>query len=132
MKFFKPVVGIVAPSIALLMHLGLVTAEFPVVWKPAVIFPIFKHGSKDDIANYRPISLLPLLSQILDKAACYQVMKYFQGNSIIYKSFHGYRTFNSTKTVLIKIADDILKTYTVCWYYNTLVQHEKAATFPTY
>lgn len=109
MRSLKPVIEIVAPSIAQLINLSLATAEVPVVWKTAVISPIFKNGSKDVIANYRPISLLPLLSKILEKAVCYQVMKYLESNSLINKNFSGYRRFHSTTTALIKITDDILK-----------------------
>ena len=108
-RSLKPVIEIVAPSLAQLINLSLVTAEVPVVWKTAVISHIFKHGSKDTIAKYRPISLLPLLSKILEKAVCYQVMKYLEKNSLINKNVSGYQKLHSTTTALSKITDDILR-----------------------
>ena len=109
-RFLKPVLEIVAPSIAQLINVSLATAEVPIVWKTAVISPIFKNiGSKDDIVNYRPISLLRLLSKILETAVDYQVMKYLESNNLINKNFFGHRRFQSTRTALIKITDDILR-----------------------
>ena len=46
---------------------SLTSGIFPQPWKEAKISPIFKTGSKDDVNNYRPISILPTLSKIIEK-----------------------------------------------------------------
>lgn len=43
------------------------TSQFPDIWKKALVKPIYKSGSTDEVANYRPISLLPVMSKVLDK-----------------------------------------------------------------
>eukprot|EP00794_Sanderia_malayensis_P014738 gene14738-16273_t len=44
------------------------TGTFPVDWKLAKIVPIHKSGSFSSFDNYRPISILPVLSKIIEKA----------------------------------------------------------------
>ena len=48
-------------------NLCLHTATFPDKLKVALIIPIYKSGEKDLFTNYRPISLLPIFSKILEK-----------------------------------------------------------------
>ena len=40
---------------------------FPNEWKIAKVTPLFKKGSKRELGNYRPISVLPLISKIFEK-----------------------------------------------------------------
>ena len=42
------------------------TGIFPDLWKQAVVIPIFKKGSKPDVTNYRPVSLLSIPSKIFE------------------------------------------------------------------
>ena len=46
---------------------SLVTGIFPSDWKMAEVSPIFKNGSKSDLNNYRPISVIPTLAKIFEK-----------------------------------------------------------------
>ena len=41
--------------------------RFPSTWKTARVIPLLKKGSTDDVNNYRPISILPVVSKILEK-----------------------------------------------------------------
>ena len=106
LRSLKPAIEIVVPSIAQLINLSAETAEVAVVWKTAVISPIVENGPKDDIGNYRSISVLPWLSRTLERAVCYQVIKYLESNSLINKNFSGFRRCHSTSTALIKITFD--------------------------
>jgi hypothetical protein len=45
----------------------MISGTFPSRLKYAIIKPIFKNGDKKKVANYRPISLLPSFSKILEK-----------------------------------------------------------------
>ena len=40
---------------------------FPSDWKMAKVTPIFKNGSKSDLNNYRPISVIPTVAKIFEK-----------------------------------------------------------------
>src|SRR2546425_1722984 len=50
---------------------------FPDQWKKANVTAIYKNkGSKSDVENYRPISVLPMLGRVLEKAVCTQLQQY--------------------------------------------------------
>ena len=62
--------------------------------------PLFKKGSKDDPKNYRPISLLPQISKVIEKLVHEQVQEYLDENKILYRYQSGFRPFHSTDTCL--------------------------------
>ena len=53
--------------LTIIINMSFLTGKFPKQCKMANITPIFKKGNKLDSSNYRPISLLPNLSKILEK-----------------------------------------------------------------
>ena len=81
----------------------------PDTWKTSITIPVYKAESKENIKNYRPISLLPLLSKLLEKAICKLIVDFLETNKILYKFFSGFRKQHSTEAALLKITDDILK-----------------------
>ena len=52
------------------------TGTVPTDFKVAKVTPLFKSGATDELDNYRPISVLPTESKILEKCVHAQVMKY--------------------------------------------------------
>ena len=65
--FLKVGIGILAPSLAQLFSPSLSVGYFLENWKTACVDPIFKQGSKDDRSDYRPISVLPVVSPLFEK-----------------------------------------------------------------
>ena len=49
-----------------MINKSLASSIFLEIWTHAKVNPIFKSGSKDDVNNYRPISILPNLFKIID------------------------------------------------------------------
>ena len=80
-----------SPYIAELINLSIQTAKVPNALKIAKIIPVFKSGSQYDINNYRPISILPAISKILEKVVCHQVMKFLETNNFFYAKQYGFR-----------------------------------------
>lgn len=58
----------IADCVTHVINLSIETGAVPSEWKQAKIVPLFKSGNKDELDNYRPISILPILSKILEKA----------------------------------------------------------------
>ena len=58
--------------------------------------------------NYRPISLVPSISKILEKVACNQLSNYFCGHNLIYKHQFGLRPNQSTQLAALNKIDRII------------------------
>ena len=57
----------ICSSITNIINKSLSQGVCPTIWKTAKVNPVFKSGSKSDVNNYRPISILPTLSKIIEK-----------------------------------------------------------------
>ena len=67
-----------------------------------------KKGDSKEKSNYRPISILPVTSKILEETVRQQVSRYFEKNNLFPKHQHGFRPKRSTTTALIAIQDYLL------------------------
>jgi hypothetical protein len=76
-------------------------------WKAAKITPIFKSGNQDLPDNYLPISILPVLSKILEKAVHSQLLDFLESNNLLVESQYGFRKHRSTKLAATLLCDDI-------------------------
>ena len=73
--------------------------RFPDGCKIAKVKPLFKKGSKTDPSNYRPMSLLPLLSKIFEKVVLDHTEEFLSLNKILYDYQSGFRKNHSTKSI---------------------------------
>ena len=93
------------PAITHIVNLSLASQIFPVQWKISKVIPLHK---KDELLypkNYRPVSLLPILSKILERAAFQQIVDYFEQNQLLHPSHHGFRAKHNTSTALVQMFD---------------------------
>ena len=74
--------------------------SFPDACKIAKVKPLFKKGSKRDPPSYRPISLLPLLSNVFERVVIDQTKEFLRLNKIFYDYQSGFRKKHSTDTYL--------------------------------
>ena len=81
--------------------------EFPDCLKNAKVIPLLKSGSKTDVDNYRSISLLPVLSKVLEKIMCNRLIKLLDKNDILYEKRFGFGSKHSTIDALIEITENI-------------------------
>ena len=90
-----------------LFNLSFSSGSFPSILKTAKLVPVFKHGSKLDYCNYRPISLLSNVEKILEKFMCKRVYNFLTENNIIYDLQFGFRQTFSTSHALINPTENI-------------------------
>ncbi len=108
-KFLKDGATILADPITKLLNLSIKLSKFPQKCKIAKLIPIYKNkGSKVETQNYRPISLLPLVSKIFEKIIHTKTQQFLDENDILYKFQSGFRQNHSTDTSLSYLNDKIL------------------------
>ena len=66
-KLLKMAASIVAPSLTAIFTKSIITGIYPSEWKMARVTPVFKKGVKSNLNNYRPISVIPVVSKIFEK-----------------------------------------------------------------
>ena len=97
----------IAVPLAHIINLSISTSTFPTIWKIAIVTPIHKSGSTNDEANYRPISVFPILSKIMEKAVYNQLKDYLEDNKLLSEQQFGYRKKRSTEIAAVPFLDDI-------------------------
>ena len=70
---------------------------------------IFKKGNRAETSNYRPISLTPVISKLLEHIIHSHIMKHLEQRNILTDHQHGFREKGSTETQLIQTVHDIGK-----------------------
>jgi hypothetical protein len=97
----KRIIKLIAPFIiAPLTHVCnavLSTGVFPDRLKYAIVKPVFKKGNKQEISNYRPISLLTSFSKIFEKLIYARLLAHIDGHSILLNEQYGFRAHSSTE-----------------------------------
>ena len=104
--FIKQAIPYIENSLAFIFNTSIETSVFPDMWKIARITPIFKDGNKTNKSNYRPISVLPVLSRIFEKLVYNQLYKYLEENCFLSANQSGFRALHSTATCLLKNCED--------------------------
>jgi hypothetical protein len=86
----------------------MLSGTFPTRLKYVRAKPLLKNGDKENIANYRPISLLISFSKVLEKIIYDRLLKHIETNNILAVEHFGFRTSLSTENVSYKVTDNIL------------------------
>jgi retron-type reverse transcriptase len=107
-KILKLAAHIIAPSLTYIFNLSLQSGVYVNDSKRARVTPIFKSENKSKCENYRPISILSIVSKVFEKEVLRQVYTYVNESNLLAKYQSGFRPQHSTISALIKIRDEIL------------------------
>ena len=71
-------------------------------WKDARAYLVYKDNDRHDLGNHRPISILPIISKVLEKEVFNQLHRYLKDNSILSKFQSGFRPFHLTVSANVR------------------------------
>lgn len=83
------------------------SGTFPHTLKIAKVLPLFKKGKKEDLNNYRPISILPTISKIVEKVIEKQIREYMDSYGYFYQHQFGFRAGHETGHAVSKLVNII-------------------------
>ncbi len=106
-KLLKCIKSAIVKPITIIINQSLKTGIFPDKLKIAKVIPLFKKDDETCFSNYRPISLLPSISKVFEKAIFIQLFCYFQSNKLFYKHQYGFRTGHSTELAALELIDTL-------------------------
>ena len=95
-------------SITKLFNLSIRSGKFPGIWKCSKVSDLFKSGDRTNATNYRPISVLSILSKILERAVHSQLHEHLNSTKLLSNNQVGFRSKRSTATALSSYADEVL------------------------
>ena len=96
----KKVVHVISPDISALINGCMRDGIFPDELKIARVTPLHKGGDHNNIANYRPISILPIMSKIFEKCMKSRLISFLDSNNVISDDQFGFRSGKSTTKAL--------------------------------
>ena len=89
----------------------------------AIVIPLLKKGDKEKPSNYRPISILPVLSKIMKKIVTNRLIKYLEDNDILSHNQFCFRlglcTENALNKILSYVYTEAEKTKYLYYFYYT-------------
>ena len=95
-KLLKLLIPSIHLELSHLVNLCFRKGIFPCVLKQALITPIYKSGSRTSFSNYRPISVLPVFSKIIETIMNVQLVAFLAENNILSQHQFGFRPGHST------------------------------------
>jgi len=110
-KFLKIASCIVSEWLSKLFNKCMTTDEFPDSWKIAHITPIPEVHSPSSSSEYRPISVLPVLSKLFEKTPYHRVYSYLTEHNLIAKRQYGIKENHSTEVAITTIYDELLSNF---------------------
>ena len=109
-KIIKLAAPVISDSLTLIFNQAITLSSFPDEWKVARVMPLYKNGQRSIPGNYRPISVLPAISKIMERILYDQLYDYLTKFELLSDSQFGFRKFHSTASALLDCTND--------WYVN--------------
>jgi hypothetical protein len=110
-ELLKQIKEVIISPFTKLMNYCIRTDIFPNCLKRSIVIPIFKKGDRNDCKNYRPISLLPVFSEIFEKLLLLQIVNFFNKNNLFSNAQFGFRRGLSTSSAVLSFFDNIVRSF---------------------
>ena len=109
-KIIKMAIPAIADSLTYIFNQAIALSSFPNEWKLARVVPLYKGGQRNIPGNYRPISVLPAISKVMERILYNQLDNYLTEFELLSSTQFGFRNSHSTATALLDCTNE--------WYVN--------------
>ena len=99
-RLLRECADLISSPICNIFNQSISQGVFPDDWKSARVAPLFKQGDRDDLNNYRPISVISIVAKVFERILFDQVYTYLEEHNSICKHQSGFRAAHSTVTAL--------------------------------
>ena len=103
----KNIITSIVEPLVYIFNISLVTGTVPEVMKVAKVIPLFKKGNKEELNNYRPISLLSSISKVLEKIIYSRTVDFLKTHKILSNHQFGFREKHCTSHALLTFLDKV-------------------------
>ena len=93
----------------MLINKSLQIGVFPDSLKIAKVIPVYRVKAKENLSNYRPISLLPAVSKIHEKIVHKRLCFFLELHDLLYDNQFGFRHKHSTEDTVTNLITDTYK-----------------------
>ena len=108
-RMLKCTADSIAPSLTKLFNISINLGRFPESWKTSSVVPIPKSSNHKEASNYRPISLLPVVSKILERHFHQHITSYLSEANPLSNKQWGFQAGKSTVTALLSVTHEWFK-----------------------
>jgi hypothetical protein len=108
-KLLKDTISIVIQPTTHIINRSFDTGIVPQELKTAKVVPIYKSADRSQLKNYRPVSLLPAFSKLLERLMYNKLLSYLNSNDIFFKHQYGFRSKHSTVHPIIHLLNHCAK-----------------------
>ena len=98
----------IAPAFVHVMNLSLEQGVVPLELKVARVIPLFKADDPEKFSNYRPVSILPIFSKILEKLMYKRLLNFVMNHDILFDYQFGFREGYSTNLAMSYLIDSMV------------------------
>ena len=113
-KLVKSIGESVSKPLMHVINLSFTTGIIPDDMKKAKVVPIFKNsGSREIMKNYRPVSLLPTFSKIIERLVYNRLYSFLKKYNVLVISQYGFQKYLSTELAILELHDRIAKMQSV-------------------
>ena len=106
-KYIKTVADHLTSPVTHIINSCITSSSFPDQWKISRVCPIPKVTNPTTLADYRPISILPILSKVFERTILGQMLEFIEKRTVYSPNQAGFRKGHSTTTILLKLKSDI-------------------------
>ncbi len=107
----KTIITAVLEPIKHICNLSLSSGIFPDEMKVAKVIPLYKANDNKEFSNYRPVSLLPQFSKILEKIINNRIKRFITANNVLADEQYGFRDNHSTACALIDLVETLSNSF---------------------